>query len=100
MLITSSDGKHILADGGMYRSYKEHVRKTLGRLHGNNEKLDLVYVSHIDQDHIAGILQLMNDKLEWKVHDYQLSSGNRRHKKPKFPEPPEVQKIWHNSFNS
>lgn len=62
-------------------------------------EIDVVYVSHIDQDHIAGILQMMDDAVAWRVHDFQRASGNTRHPKPKAPRPPKVGAIWHNSFH-
>jgi beta-lactamase superfamily II metal-dependent hydrolase len=83
----------------MSGSYKKHVQPVIGELAQNGSSLDLVCVSHIDQDHIAGVLQLMNDKLEWAVYDYQHNSGNNSYPLPKFPRPPEVKKIWHNSFH-
>ena len=45
-------------------------------------RLDLVYVSHIDQDHIGGVLQLLDDEVAWRVHDFQRARGNAG-----FPEP-------------
>ena len=36
-------------------------------------ELEYVYVSHIDSDHISGVLQLLEDEVEWRVFDYQTS---------------------------
>jgi beta-lactamase superfamily II metal-dependent hydrolase len=98
LLIQGQDGRNIFADGGLKRSYRKHVRVTLGVLAKNGEIIDLVYVSHIDQDHIGGILQLMDDAVDWRVYDYQFNSGNSNFPKPKFPRPPQMQAIWHNAF--
>ena len=45
--------------------------------------LELVYVSHIDNDHISGVLQLLEDEAEWRVFDLhqadrQTRSGSRK----------------------
>jgi beta-lactamase superfamily II metal-dependent hydrolase len=99
LLLTTADGRRLLADGGMRASYAEHVAPALGALRKQNLALELVYLSHIDQDHIAGILQLMDDEVAWRVHDFQLASGNTTHRKPSAPRPPKVVQIWHNAFH-
>ena len=99
LLLQDDDGRTLLADGGMKSSYIEHVRPAMGRLRKQGVGLDLVYVSHIDQDHIAGILQMMDDEIAWRRYDYhrKQKSGSRV-KRPNFPRPPEVKQVWHNSF--
>lgn len=99
LMLTSKDGKRILADGGMRSSYREHVAPALGRLQNAGEELDLVYVSHIDRDHISGVLQLLDDLLDWRVYDFQRTSGNEDFPKPKAPRPPEPARLWHNAFH-
>jgi beta-lactamase superfamily II metal-dependent hydrolase len=98
LLITGQDGKHILADGGMKGSYQDYVRPAMGDLSAAGEAIDLVYLSHIDRDHIGGVLQLMDDAVDWRVYDYQTSLGNSSFRKPKFPRPPQMKTIWHNNF--
>ncbi|HZI18043.1 MAG TPA: MBL fold metallo-hydrolase [Pyrinomonadaceae bacterium] len=98
LLLTGDDGKRVLVDGGMRASYSEHVAPALGRLRDEGADLDVVYVSHIDQDHISGVLQLMDDEVEWRVHDFQVRGGNRTHAAPRAPRPPRVKDIWHNAF--
>ena len=57
LLLTSQNARRrILVDGGMRASYQTFVAPALGDLASRGEALDLVYVSHIDQDHIAGVL--------------------------------------------
>jgi beta-lactamase superfamily II metal-dependent hydrolase len=99
LLLESGDGKRMLVDGGMSSSYRAHVAPTLGALRDAGEILDLVYVSHIDEDHIDGVLTLMDTELEWRVHDFQLQNGNATHKPPKQPRPPQVGELWHNAFS-
>jgi len=98
ILITGQGGKNILADGGMIGSYKDYVRPAMGDLSTAGEAIDLVYLSHIDRDHIGGVLQLMDDAVDWRVYDYQASLGNSSFRKPKFPRPPQMKAIWHNNF--
>ena len=48
---------------------RTHVRAELGKLRDDNRELALVYVSHIDNDHINGVLQLLEDEASWRVFD-------------------------------
>ena len=90
---------NVLCDGGLYKSMKQHVRRPLGGLvKKNGGVLDAIYVSHIDQDHISGVLQLLRDAVEWRVYDFHQSNGNTDVRKPKVPRPPEIKNLWHNSF--
>jgi beta-lactamase superfamily II metal-dependent hydrolase len=99
MLLTGADGRKVLIDGGMRAAYSEHVAPALGKLRENNEQLDVVYVSHVDQDHISGVLQLMDDEVAWRIHEFQLAHGNPGHKEPDAARPPKVRAIWHNAFH-
>jgi beta-lactamase superfamily II metal-dependent hydrolase len=95
LLLESADGKHrILCDGGMSGAMREHVRPHLSKLRDAGQEIDAVYVSHVDQDHILGVLQLLQDELAWRVFDHH--GGTTR--KPKVPRPPVMHRIWHNAF--
>ena len=85
LLASDKKKRHILIDGGMKNAFDAHVAPFLGRMHKRRETLELVYVSHVDQDHISGVLKLMNDEVEWRVHEFQQNNGNAAHKKPKVP---------------
>lgn len=99
LLLQSRDGKNILCDGGMAKSMRDHVRKPLAQLVTDGiGKLDVVYVSHIDQDHISGVLQLLQDALDWKVYDFHQNNGDTSVRKPKLPQPPAIGGLWHNAF--
>lgn len=98
LLVTGADGKRILCDGGMANSFKQFVAGNLAKI-PKKEKIDIVYVSHIDSDHIAGILEMMNNAVAWKVHDYQVKNVDPNHKAPKVPRPPSIGGIWHNAFH-
>ena len=99
LLLSGSNGGRVLCDGGMKSSMIRHLRPRLGQLHAAGEELDAVYVSHIDQDHISGVLQLLEDLLEWRVFEHHDSQpGTTTVRRPNFPRPPEVRGIWHNAF--
>lgn len=100
LLSGAEDGEeltHILVDGGRSTSFRKQAAKYL---YDNEDltKLDLVVVSHIDNDHISGILQLLKDKIKhtvWQVKKERGQTAGRAKKEPKRP--PEIKKLWHNS---
>lgn len=100
LLLEGLDGSRVLIDGGMPDTYTAHVAPYLDNLRQAGGKLDAVYVSHIDEDHISGILQMMDDAVEWSIHDFQTTvGGNPDFKKPKALRPPLVDRVWHNAFH-
>lgn len=99
-LLLSGGGHNILVDGGFTGTFKDNTRPVLAEIAGRGEKLDLVCVSHIDSDHISGIVQLMDDVLAWRVFDFQQAQGNDKFKQPKFDRLPQIAEIWHNGFEA
>jgi beta-lactamase superfamily II metal-dependent hydrolase len=97
LLITSSDGKRLLCDAGLPDAYDKFIAEPLSDLRKQGKAIDLVYVSHIDRDHIGGVLRLLDDEVAWRVFEHMQSKG-KKFKKPKVPRPPEVREIWHNAF--
>ncbi len=107
LLLTSKNDKRVLIDGGMASSYRRYVSPALARLQAAGGKIDVVYVSHIDEDHISGILELANESFLWKVFDIHAAQGIDKgtgnatdgFKKPTTVlRPPAVEKIWYNAF--
>ena len=99
LLLTNTAGTtRILVDGGMPASYDAHVAAAMGKLQVAKKALDIVYVSHIDQDHIGGVLKMLDDEAEWRVHEFQKKNKNPSSKAPTVPRPPKVKEIWHNGF--
>lgn len=98
-VLLESSGTRVLVDGGMASSYSEHVAPALEHLRAADQALDLVYVSHIDQDHISGVLQMLDDLVAWRVYEFQRDSGNTKAKRPASLRPPEIKAIWHNAFH-
>ncbi|GAH68320.1 unnamed protein product, partial [marine sediment metagenome] len=97
------DGKLILVDGGMAASYRKHVAPSLNDLIQVDKAIDLVCVSHIDRDHISGILEMIDSLVDWRVYDYKKEQKKKQKglkvKKPKSLHPPEIASIWHNAFH-
>ena len=87
MLLQSSKGNNsisILIDGGPSQTYEKHLKPTLNTvLHGRN--LDLVILSHIDNDHVLGLLDLFEEI--------------KREKESGCSEVLKVSNLWHNSFS-
>ena len=50
----------VLIDGGPYQTFEKHLKPVLRKLPLGG-KLDLVILSHIDNDHIIGLLDLFNE---------------------------------------
>ncbi len=113
LLITSTGslGSRMLIDGGRKASFREHTASDLA-----GPDFDLVVVSHIDNDHISGIVELFDQIVAWRVyriHEDRLASDEptltaaektrrRRELKrllPNQPEPPGVLEVWHNAFS-
>jgi beta-lactamase superfamily II metal-dependent hydrolase len=97
LLLEADSGELVLCDGGMANSMREYVRDELAALRAANRALEYVYISHIDSDHISGVLQLLNDEVEWRVFDHHQQQGTPV-KPPKAPRPPVIKGILHNAF--
>lgn len=97
VLVTSSDGKRLLADAGLPEAYDRFIAAPLSKLRAAQQKIDLVYVSHIDRDHIGGVLRMFDHEVQWRAHEHSRANGGRL-REPKVPRPPEVLALWHNAF--
>lgn len=105
LLVQSTDKHHVLIDGGLVKthfgkvdSYSDNISGYLGGMRDNGIDLDLVCVSHIDQDHIGGILKMLQDEFDWRVFEYQTAQGLAP-PPPENPRPPAIKEIWHNAFH-
>lgn len=88
---TKKDPGLIVIDGGPAQVYLPHlkprleaIRKARG-LVGKQLPVDLLMISHIDEDHILGILELTGELVDAK--------------NAKKPLPVKIQNLWHNSFD-
>jgi ribonuclease BN (tRNA processing enzyme) len=78
------DSMNVLIDGGPYQTFEKHLKPTLQKLPLNG-KLDLIVLSHIDNDHIIGLLDLFEEI------QIEREKGIKEFIK--------IGKLWHNSFN-
>jgi beta-lactamase superfamily II metal-dependent hydrolase len=81
---SGNDSVNILIDGGPYQTFEKHLKPTLKKIPLNG-KLDLAVLSHIDNDHVIGLLDLLAE-----IKNQRESGGKELVK---------IEKIWHNSFN-
>jgi beta-lactamase superfamily II metal-dependent hydrolase len=94
LLLKGRNSGKILCDGGMQESFTEFVAEQLTE----EEMIDLVYVSHVDDDHISGILKLLDNAWAWRVFRHHVDQGDDDVREPKVPKPPKIKRIWHNAF--
>lgn len=101
LLLTSGDGRHVLIDGGRRGSFERQTRPLLHDMAASDTAIELVVVSHIDADHISGVISLLEDLAAWAVHDFQVNEGrNPTFPEPARPRPPEIGGLWHNSWRA
>jgi hypothetical protein len=81
---TAKNSATVLIDGGPYQTFEKHLKPTLQKL-PVNRTLDLVVLSHIDNDHIIGLVDLFEEIRDQREH------GTKELIK--------ISKLWHNSFN-
>ncbi|MBU8878260.1 hypothetical protein BGM26_04565 [Bacillus sp. FJAT-29790] len=72
---------HILIDGGYSETYHDYLKSRLEELNKVGEYLNLVVVTHIDSDHIEGIIELLTEN-----------------KSAESPQVIRIDEIWHNSY--
>lgn len=78
--MSGSDRTAILIDGGFSETFQNHIRPDLESLAQSGHLLDLVIATHIDADHVGGLLEFL--KL----------NGNAS-----TPSTIGVRNVWHNS---
>jgi beta-lactamase superfamily II metal-dependent hydrolase len=99
LLLSSDNDHHVLVDGGFGKHYKSHVRDNLQALVNGN--LDVVCVSHIDSDHISGILEMLDNEVAWRVfknHENDPPEEGANFPEPGFSRPPRIDAFWYNGF--
>ncbi|WP_422355617.1 AVAST type 1 anti-phage system MBL fold metallo-hydrolase Avs1a [Roseivirga pacifica] len=69
---------NLLIDGGYVNTYKNHIKGDLEEISRVGGELSLIVVTHIDQDHISGILKL-----------FEENQAERLIK---------ISRVWHNSY--
>lgn len=72
---------HILIDGGYADTYRKHLKKQLVKFAAQGKRINLLVISHIDSDHIGGILAFLKE------------NGNAGD-----PNIIRVDEVWYNAF--
>jgi hypothetical protein len=89
---TAAAPKLAVIDGGPGRIYEDSLEPRLQQIRakrgGARLKLDLVMVSHIDNDHIVGIKKL-----------FRALRSEIDNNTPDNERPFKVERLWHNTFN-
>ncbi len=75
---------HILIDGGPGGVYANHLKSELQAIAGGGGQIDLMVLTHVDEDHVVGLVDLMSD----------LATAQGRGAKPFIS----VQRMWYNTF--
>ncbi len=52
---------NIFIDGGFYSTYARTIRRETEKIIERNENIDLFVITHIDQDHIGGVLRFLKE---------------------------------------
>jgi ribonuclease BN (tRNA processing enzyme) len=87
LLVQSSVGDKsnlILIDGGTSQTYEKDLKPTISKLPSKEETLDLVILSHIDNDHVLGLLDLFEEI--------------KKNRETSVDEIVRIRGLWHNSF--
>lgn len=79
-----SQPRYILIDGGPAMVYERYLREELQSIRDSGAKLDLAILSHVDNDHALGLLDLFAELRE------QRANG--------VPETIAIDALWHNAF--
>ena len=61
ILVEFQPSHYILIDGGYVDTYENYLLPTLREIEARGGELDVVVVTHIDGDHISGIIRLMEE---------------------------------------
>ncbi|HVN55444.1 MAG TPA: hypothetical protein VMT46_14005, partial [Anaerolineaceae bacterium] len=76
--------RFVLIDGGPEGTYENHLRFELERIVQNGGFMDLAVLSHVDNDHIIGLLALF----------VELDKNRSAHQ----PDFIAINGLWHNAF--
>jgi hypothetical protein len=82
----------LLVDGGPSGTWEHHLRPVLAGLAERGTVIDAVVLSHIDNDHVTGLLDLFAEL----ARDRQGATVERR--VPPLPLP-RIRALWHNAFS-
>jgi hypothetical protein len=82
---SQTNSYHFLIDGGPASTYNAGLRGELQKIRENGGRVDLLIVSHVDNDHINGLLKLMQDLSLQKASNKRWTI--------------EIDALWYNAFS-
>lgn len=82
---TTAQPRYVLVDSGPQGTYEHHLHAELRKIRDGGGKLELAIVSHVDADHIIGLLDLLAEL--------------RAERADERPETIAIDRLWHNAFN-
>lgn len=82
---TAAAPRYILIDGGPEQVFTQHLESELKTIASRGGKLDLVAISHVDTDHITGLLDFFAKLRDQRANGEDELIG--------------VDELWHNSFS-
>lgn len=80
--IITNNGKNIFVDMGFSDTYENILKTQIHKINSENQSIDLLLISHIDNDHISGAIKFLND-IDKNVFDKRI-----------------IKEIWHNSYRN
>lgn len=81
--LISAAGSNVLVDAGYAQTFDDYISRDLLDLSHRGERLDLVIASHIDADHISGLIRF-----------FSLNGSSA------LPQLAAIGDVWHNSLRS
>jgi hypothetical protein len=82
---TVASPRYILIDGGPDDTYGRHLKGELENIGNQGGKLDMVVLSHVDNDHVIGLLDLFAELRDQRANGAPATIA--------------VGALWHNSFS-
>lgn len=73
--------KNIMIDGGTGNSYMNSLKNCIKKFREKEEKIDLLIITHIDNDHIDGAIELLKDNVSSEKSEVI-----------------KIEEVWHNSY--
>jgi hypothetical protein len=83
---TPQSPRYLLVDGGPEETYVRHLAPELGAIEQAGGALDLVVLSHVDNDHTIGLLDFVSDLEQRRANNQPATIGGSA--------------LWHNSFSN
>jgi beta-lactamase superfamily II metal-dependent hydrolase len=80
-LINFSNKANFVIDMGYKETYEDYIKNDFKEIAKKNEKIDLLIISHIDEDHIEGAIEFLKENKSIRNQSVVV-----------------VDEIWHNSY--